>query len=164
MIAVISIATIAIAIFTSQAAITIAPATMVVAVVVHDVMRRRLNWRADCFKSFKFIICIAPCAPTKWFEGQPQPLLHSHSKLTGIKTISRIPPNQCIQNKTSMLCVRMHVWNQTHAYWVGDAIQPSHPLLPSSPPALSLSQHKGLFHWVGSLQQVAEILELQLQH
>ena len=28
---------------------------------------------------------------------------------------------------------------------VDDAIQPSHPLLPSSPPALSLSQHQGLF-------------------
>jgi len=25
---------------------------------------------------------------------------------------------------------------QTHVHWVGDAIQPSHPLLPSSPPAL----------------------------
>ena len=32
---------------------------------------------------------------------------------------------------------------QTHAHWVGDAIQPSHPL--SSPsPALNLSQHQGL--------------------
>ena len=27
---------------------------------------------------------------------------------------------------------------------VGDAIQPSHPLLPPSPPAFSLSQHQGL--------------------
>ena len=27
---------------------------------------------------------------------------------------------------------------QTHVHWVGDAIQPSHPLLPSSPPALCL--------------------------
>ena len=29
--------------------------------------------------------------------------------------------------------------------WVDDAIQPSHPLLPPSPPALNLSQHQGLF-------------------
>ena len=28
-----------------------------------------------------------------------------------------------------------------------DAIQPSHPLSPSSPPALNLSQHQGLFQW-----------------
>ena len=34
---------------------------------------------------------------------------------------------------------------QTRAHRVGDAIQPSHPLLSSSPPALSLSQHQGLF-------------------
>ena len=33
---------------------------------------------------------------------------------------------------------------QTHVYCV-DAIQPSHPLLSPSPPALSLSQHQGLF-------------------
>ena len=34
---------------------------------------------------------------------------------------------------------------QTHVYWVNDAIQPSHPLLPLSPPALNLSQHQGFF-------------------
>ena len=34
---------------------------------------------------------------------------------------------------------------QIHVHWVNDAIQPSHSLLPSSPPAFSLSQHKGLF-------------------
>ena len=39
---------------------------------------------------------------------------------------------------------------QTHVFWVSDAIQPSHPLLPLSPPALDLSQHQGLFQWVGS--------------
>ena len=33
---------------------------------------------------------------------------------------------------------------QTHVRWVGVAIQPSHPLLPPSPPALHLSQHQGL--------------------
>ena len=32
---------------------------------------------------------------------------------------------------------------QTHIHWVGDAIWPSHPLLPPSPPALYLSQHQG---------------------
>ena len=37
---------------------------------------------------------------------------------------------------------------QTHVHWVGDAIQPSHPLLSPSPPALNLSQHQGLFQWV----------------
>ena len=45
---------------------------------------------------------------------------------------------------------------QTHVHCVGDAIQPSHPL--SSPPALSLSQHQGLFKWVSSPHQVAKVL------
>ena len=34
---------------------------------------------------------------------------------------------------------------QTHVRQVGDAIQPSHPLSPASPPACNLSQHQGLF-------------------
>ena len=34
---------------------------------------------------------------------------------------------------------------QTHAHGVGDAIQPSHPLLSPSPPAFNLFQHQGLY-------------------
>ena len=52
---------------------------------------------------------------------------------------------------------------QTQVHWVGDAIQLPHPLLSLSHPALSLSQHQGLFWWVGSSHQVAKVLELQLQ-
>ena len=36
---------------------------------------------------------------------------------------------------------------QTLVHWVDDAIQPSHSLLPPSPPALNLSQHWGFFQW-----------------
>ena len=53
---------------------------------------------------------------------------------------------------------------QTHVHWVGDAIQPSHPLSPTSPPAFNLSQHQHLFQRVGSLHQVAKELNFQLQH
>ena len=53
---------------------------------------------------------------------------------------------------------------QTHVHWVSDANQPSHPLLSPSPPAFNLSQNQGLFQWVTSLQQVAKVLEFQLQH
>ena len=35
-------------------------------------------------------------------------------------------------------------FTQTHVHLVGDAIQPSHPLLSPSPPAFNLSQHQGL--------------------
>ena len=34
---------------------------------------------------------------------------------------------------------------QNYVHWVGDAIQPFHPLSSPSPPALNLSQHQGLF-------------------
>ena len=37
---------------------------------------------------------------------------------------------------------------QTHVHWVGDAIQPSHPLSSPSLPTSDLSQHQGLFKWV----------------
>ena len=53
---------------------------------------------------------------------------------------------------------------QTHVHWVGDAIQPSQPLLSPSPPAFNQSQHQGLFKWVSSSHQVAKVLEFQLQH
>ena len=51
---------------------------------------------------------------------------------------------------------------QTHAHWVGDAIQPPPPLPPPSPFAVSFSQHQGLLQWVGSSHQVAKVLELQV--
>ena len=52
---------------------------------------------------------------------------------------------------------------QTHVHWISDAIQPSHPLSPLSPPVFNLSQHQGLFQRVSSLHQVAKVLELQHQ-
>ena len=45
---------------------------------------------------------------------------------------------------------------QTHVFWVGDAIQPSHPLSFPSPPAFTLSQHWGLFQWVSSSPHVEQ--------
>ena len=43
-------------------------------------------------------------------------------------------------------------------------MQPPHPLSSPSPPTFNLSQHQGLFKWVSSSQQVATVLEFQLQH
>ena len=50
-------------------------------------------------------------------------------------------------------------FTQPHVHRVGDAIQPSHPLLSPSPFAFNLSQHQGLFQWVNSSPQVAQVLE-----
>ena len=53
-------------------------------------------------------------------------------------------------------------FSHTHVRWVGDATQPSHPLLPPSL-ALNLSQYQGFVQW-GSSHQLTKVLELQLQH
>ena len=53
---------------------------------------------------------------------------------------------------------------QTHVHWVSDAIQPSYSLSSPSLPAFNHSQHRGLFQWVSSSNQVTTVLELQLQH
>ena len=62
----------------------------------------------------------------------------------------------------------VHHWllelTQTHVHWVGDAVQPSHPLLFPSPPAFNLYQYQGLFKWVNSSHEMAKVLEFQLQH
>ena len=47
-----------------------------------------------------------------------------------------------------------------------ESMMPSNHLIPSpsSPPSLNLSQHQRFFQWVSSSHQVANTLELQLQH
>ena len=55
-------------------------------------------------------------------------------------------------------------FTQNHVHWVGDAVQPLHPLSSTSPLAFNLSQHQGLFQWVSSSHQVATVLELRFQH
>ena len=54
-------------------------------------------------------------------------------------------------------------FTQTHVHRVSDAIQPSHPLSPPSPPASNPSQHQTLFQWVNSSHEVAKVLEFQLR-
>ena len=51
-------------------------------------------------------------------------------------------------------------FTQTHVHWVGDAIQPSHPLSSPSSVAFNLAQHQGLFQWVSSSHQVDKVLRV----
>jgi len=53
-------------------------------------------------------------------------------------------------------------FTQTHVPQVGDAIQPSYPLLSPTPPASNPFQHQGLFQLVNSSHEVAKVLEFQL--
>ena len=55
-------------------------------------------------------------------------------------------------------------FTQTRVHWVGDAIQPSHPLSSPFPPTFNPSQHQDLFKWVSSSHQGAKVLEFQLQN
>ena len=92
-----------------------------------------------------------------------QLLLFTRSVLSDSFYLSYLHPHGC---STPDFPILHHLteFPQTHVHWVGDAIQPPNPLLSSSPPAFNLSQHRGLFQWVGSSYQVAKALELQLQH
>ena len=58
---------------------------------------------------------------------------------------------------------RLLKFGQVHTYCISDTIQPCH-LLMSSSPALSLSQHQGLFQRVGCSHQVTKKQKLQLHH
>ena len=53
---------------------------------------------------------------------------------------------------------------QTHVLWVSDTIHPSCPLSFPSLPAFKFPQHQDIYQRVGSSNQVAKVLELQLQH
>ena len=51
---------------------------------------------------------------------------------------------------------------QVHIHYIGDAIQPFHPLMPSFPSALNLSQHQGFFQWVSLLHQLTKYWSFNL--
>ena len=82
-------------------------------------------------------------------------------------SVTQSCPNLCDPMDCSMPGLPVHhqlpEFTQTHVHWVGDDIQPSHPL-PTLSPAFNLSQYQGPFQWVSSLHQVAKALELHFQH
>ena len=63
--------------------------------------------------------------------------------LTEFSSVSQSCPTVCnpMDCSTPGLPVHHQLWEftQTHVHWVGDAIQPSHPLSSPSPPAFNLS-------------------------
>ena len=101
--------------------------------------QRRLNWLhvLSCSSQLNYVIVVQSC-PTlcnPMHYSKPDSVLHYPLE-----------------------------FSQTHVHWVNDAIQTSHPLVPSSPFAFNLSQHQSLFQWVSPSYQVAKVLKLQPQH
>ena len=64
-------------------------------------------------------------------------------------SVTQLCPTLCDPMNSSMPGLpvnhQLPEFTQTHVHRVGDAIEPSHPLLFPSPPAPNLSQHQSLF-------------------
>ena len=102
-----------------------------------------LRWQSDvsAFQHTKFLIAFLPRS----------------------KCLALCNSKNCSMPGLSVLLYLLE-FAEVHLHWVGDAIQPSHPLPPFSPFAFNFSQHQGLFQCIGSLHQVAKLLDPQLQH
>ena len=75
-------------------------------------------------------------------------------------SVTQSCPTLCDPMNRSMPGLSVHnqllEFTQTHVHRVGDAIQPSDPLLSPSPPAPNPSQHQSLFQWVNSSHEMAK--------
>ena len=114
----------------------------------HAELEKRKYWA-----KLNHYVCLLPSKAVSWTRFS-----HSvtQSCLTLCNPMDRSTPGLPVHHQLPEFTQTLH--------WVGDAIQPSHPLSSPSPPAFNLSQYQGLFQWVSSLHQVAKILEFQLQH
>ena len=75
------------------------------------------------------------------------PFIHTMCSVQ-FSSVAQLCPTLCDPMDCSMPGLPVHhqllEFTQTHVHWVGDAIQPSHPLSSPSSPAFNLSQHQGL--------------------
>ena len=89
-----------------------------------------------------------------------------HFKRSKFNSVTQSCQTLCIPMNCSTPGLPVHKQRpestKTHVHWVSDSTVS--PLPSPSPPALKLSQTRGLFKWVSSSHQVAKVLEFQLQH
>ena len=101
-------------------------------------------------------------------KSHGQRSLVGYSPSVQFSSVAQLCPTLCNPMNCSMPSLPVYHQlpepTQTHVHWVGDGIQPSHPLSSPSLPALNLSQQQGPFKWVSFSHQVAKVLEFQLQH
>ena len=83
-------------------------------------------------------------------------------------SVTKSHPTHCdyMDCSTTGLPVPHHLpeFVQVCVHCTGNAIEPSLPLTPFFPSALSLSQYQGLFQRIVCSHQMTKILELKLQH
>ena len=84
--------------------------------------------------------------------------------LSSVSSVAQLCPTLCNPMNRSTPGLPVHhqllEFTQTHVHWVGDAIEPSHPLSSPASPTFNLSQHQDLFKWVSSSHQVAKVLRV----
>ena len=134
---------------------------------IHGIFQARvLEWIAISFSRGPFqprdrtqVSCIVGRCFTVWATREVLIMYSSFQLLSHVQLFAT-PMNP----STPGLPVHYHLLEltQTHIHWVGDAIQPSHPLSSPSPPAPNPSQHHSLFQGVNSSHEVAKVLEFQL--
>ena len=120
------------------------------------IMLIKINYK----KMYHLILCMLPAHPV-WRH-------RCYFMSIQFSSVTQSCPTLCDPMDCSMPGLPVHhqilELIQTHVHWVGDAIQPFHPLSYPSLPTFNLSQHQGLLKLVSSSHLVAKVLEFQLQH
>ena len=106
------------------------------------------EWKEDCLLCFWYRVCFR--------------LMVQFSSVQLLSRVRLFATPWIAALQASLSHHQLLEFTQTHVHRAGDAIQPSHPLLPPSPPAPNPSQHHSLFQWVNSSHEVAKVLEFQL--
>jgi len=115
-----------------------------------------------CFDSLLFIFCVSTVGfwsvviirvTEKWYISSVQSLSHVWLFETHGLQHARLPCPSPTPRACSNSCPLSRWYHST----ISSSVVPS-------PPAFNLSQHQGLFQWVGSSHQVAKVLEFELQH
>ena len=100
-----------------------------------------------------------------WRVDAPGGVVHTH--MLCCCPVTQSCPTLCDPTDCSTpgLPVPHHLlkFAQVHVHCIGDVIQPSHPLMPSSPSALNLYQHRRLFQWLSCSHQMTKI-DILLSH
>ena len=109
----------------------------------------RIKHFPSCFSCFTVLIYYYPTLAAKYvLHIQQITILECHEKTVSSVAQSCLTLYDTMNLSTPVLPVHQQLpeSTQTHVHWVGDVIQPPHPLSSPFPSAFNLSQHQGLFN------------------